>query len=191
MYFNGKRLQWCWAYLKRDIQKLIDSHDGPVKRLGHDLMREQRLLFEHWRRYKYREILWRAFQQQAGPIRDQFNSYLLRGSSSGNKKLTGFRNKLLPRKEHLWTFLKVEGIKPTNSTAERALRPAVIYRKLSLGTQSDSGSRYLERILTVSETYRLQNRNAYEYLVESMRSKFAGRVPSSLMHDPAKPCAAA
>lgn len=191
MYLNGKRLQWCWAHLKRDIQKLIDSHDGQVKRLGHDLMREQKLLFEHWRRYKSGEITWRVLRQRAGPIRDQFNSYLLRGSSSGNKQLTGFCNELLPRKEHLWTFLKVEGIEPTNNTAERALRPAVIYRKLSFGTQSDSGSRYLERILTVSETCRLQNRNAYEYLVQSMRSRFAGRVPPSLMPDHAKPCVAA
>ena len=96
---------------------------------------------------------------------------MLRGS--GNKKLSGFCDELLPRKEHLWTFLKVEGIEPTNNTAERTLRPAVIYRKLSFGTQSASGSRYLERILTISETCRLQNRNAYEYLIESMPAKFA------------------
>jgi len=86
---------------------------------------------------------------------------------------------------HLWTFLQVAGIEPTNNTAERALRPAVIYRKLSFGTQSDSGSRYLERILTVSETSRLQNRNASEYLVESMQFRFAGGVPPSLRPNPA------
>ena len=48
MYFDGKALQWCWAHIKRDIQRLIDSHDNQAKRLGHDLMRQQRLLFEHW-----------------------------------------------------------------------------------------------------------------------------------------------
>ncbi len=181
MYLDGKRLQWCWAHLKRDLQKLIDSPDGQVKRLGHDLMRQQGLLFEQWRRYKSGDITWRGFQRSAGPIRDQFNSYLLRGSFSGNKKLIGFCDGLLPRKKHLWTFLKVEGIEPTNNTAERTLRPAVIYRKLSFGTQSASGSRYLERILTISETCRLQNRNAYEYLIESMRAKFAGEVAPSLL----------
>jgi len=108
-HLDGKQLQWCWAHLKRDIQKLIDSSDGKVKRLGHDLMREQGLLFEQWRRYKTEEISWRGFQSLAGPIRDQFNSYLLRGSCSGNKKLSGLCNELLPRKVHLWTFLKVEG----------------------------------------------------------------------------------
>lgn len=183
MYLDGKRLQWCWAHLKRDIQKLIDSSDGKVKRLGHDLMRQQGLLFEQWRRYKAEEITWRGFQNLAGPIRDQFNSYLLRGSCSGNRKLVGFCDELLPRKDHLWTFLKVKGIEPTNNTAERTLRPAVIHRKLSFGTQSASGSRYLERILTVSETCRLQNRNAYEYLIQSMRAKFASLPAPSLLPD--------
>lgn len=181
MYLDGKRLQWCWAHLKRDIQKLIESPDGQVKRLGHDLMRQHRLLFEQWRRYKSKEITWRGFQNLAGPIRDQFNGLLLRGSYSGNKKLSGFCDELLPRKQHLWTFLKVEGIEPTNNTAERTLRPAVIYRKLSFGTQSAAGSRYLERILTISETCRLQNRNAYEFLIESMRAKFAGTSAPSLL----------
>jgi hypothetical protein len=181
MYLDGKRLQWCWAHLKRDIQKLIDSPDGQVRRLGHDLMRQEQLLFEHWHRYKAGEITWRGFQRLAGPIRDQFNSYLLRGSFSGNDKLIGFCDEILPRKEHLWTFLEVEGIEPTNNTAERTLRPAVIYRKLSFGTQSAKGSRYLERILTVSETCRLQKLNAYEYLIEAMHAQFSQQSAPSLL----------
>ncbi|MEM9360630.1 MAG: IS66 family transposase, partial [Pseudomonadota bacterium] len=63
----------------------------------------------------------------------------------------------------------------------RALRPAVIYRKLSFGAQSAAGSRYLERILTVSETCRLQNLNAYEFLVAAMEAKFAKRSAPSLL----------
>lgn len=181
MYLDGKRLQWCWAHLKRDIQKLIDSQDNQVKRLGHDLMRQQRLLFEHWRRYKSSEITWRGFQPLAGPIRTEFNGLLLRGSFSGNAKLMGFCDELWPRKEHLWKFTQVEGIEPTNNTAERALRPAVIYRKLSFGTQSAAGSRYLELLLTISETCRLQNRNAYQYLIQAMEAKFKGKAPPSLL----------
>jgi len=183
MYLDGKRLQWCWAHLKRDIQKLIDSPDGQVRRLGHDLMRQERLLFEQWRRYKAGEITWRGFRRLAAPIREQFNSLLVRGSFSGNAKLIGFCDEIWPRREHLWTFLKVEGIEPTNNTAERTLRPAVIYRKLSFGTQSVKGSRYLERILTISETCRLQNRSAYEYLIEAMRAQFSKQTAPSLLPD--------
>ena len=79
MYFDGKRLQWCWAHLKRDIQKLIDSNNNQVKRLGHDLMRQQKLLFQHWRRYKAGEIKWSTFQKTVRPIRKKFNALLLRG----------------------------------------------------------------------------------------------------------------
>lgn len=184
MYLDGKRLQWCWAHLKRDIQKLIDSPDHQVKRLGHDLMRQQRLLLGHWRRYKAGEIKWGTFQTSVRPIREEVRGLLLRGSFSGNAKLVGFCDELYPRREHLWTFTRIEGIEPTNNTAERALRPAVIYRKLSFGTQSASGSRYLERLLSVSETCRLQNRNAYQYLIEAMKAKFAGESAPSLLPSP-------
>lgn len=183
MYLDGKRLQWCWAHLKRDFQKLIDSTDGQVKRMGHDLMRQHVQLFKYWRKYKAGKIKWSTFQAYVRPIRDEVRCLLLRGKFSGNSKLVGFCEELYDRREHLWTFTRVEGIEPTNNTAERALRPAVIYRKLSFGTQSSAGSRYLERILTLSETCRLQNRNAYEYLIEAMEAKFAGKPAPSLLPD--------
>lgn len=181
MYLDGKRLQWCWAHLKRDFQKLIDSPNGKVKRLGHDLMRQQRQLFESWRQYKAGKIKWSTFQSYVLPIREEVRCLLLRGLFSGNDQLHGFCRELYDRREHLWTFTRVKGIEPTNNTAERALRPAVIHRKLSFGTQSAAGSRYLERILTVSETCRLQNRNAYEYLINAMQAKFARHSAPSLL----------
>ena len=181
MYLDGKRLQWCWAHLKRDIQRLIDSHDGQVKRMGHDLMRQQKLLFQHWRRYKNGKSSGAPSNHWPARSADEFNGLLLRGKFSGHDQLIGFCDELYPRREHLWTFTRVKGIEPTNNTAERALRPAVIYRKLSFGTQSASGSRYLERLLTVSETCRLQGRNAYQYLIEAMEAKFAGDSAPSLL----------
>ena len=181
MYFDGKQLQWCWAHLKRDIQKLIDSHDNQVKRLGHDLMRQEKLLFQHWRRYKANEITWKTFQRRAKPIREKFDSLLLRGTYSGNERLIGMCEELYARREWLWTFTEVEGVEPTNNEAERALRPAVIYRKLSFGTQSASGSRYLERLLTVTETCRRQSRSCYQYLVEAMEASYAGEASPSLL----------
>lgn len=191
MYLDGKRLQWCRAHLKRDFQKLIDSPDGQVRRMGHDLMRQHRRLFEYWRDYKSGKIKWRTFQCQVAPIREEVRELLLRGRFSGNTKLTGFCDELYDRREHLWTFTRVEGIEPTNNTAERALRPAVIHRKLSFGTQSASGSRCLERLLSISETCRLQNRNAYHYLIEAMQAKFAGTPAPSLRPANAETTAAA
>ncbi len=181
MYFDGKQLQWCWAHLKRDIQKLIDSQDNQVKRLGHDLMRELRLLFEQWHIYKTGQITWKTFQKRIRPIRKEFERLLLRGRNSGNKRLIGMCKELYKHRSWLWTFTEIAGLEPTNNTAERALRPAVIYRKLSFGTQSASGSRFIERLLTVSETCRLQNRSPFEYLVAAMTSHFAHQPPPSLL----------
>jgi transposase len=144
-------------------------------------MRQERLLFEYWQRYKRAEVNWKAFRRLASPVRKEFNSLLLRCSYSGNAKLIGFCDEILPPKDHLLTFLDVEGIEPTNYAAERALRSAVILRKLSFGTQSNRGSRYLERILSVSETSRLQKRNAYEYLIAVMKAKFSGETAPSLL----------
>jgi len=101
MYLDGKRLQWCWAHLKRDFQKLVDSSDGKVKRMGHDLMREHRKLFECWRRYKAGEIQWRTFQNKVIPIREKMRVLLLRGRFSGNAKLIGFCDELYDRREAL------------------------------------------------------------------------------------------
>jgi transposase len=181
MYFDGKRLQWCWSHLKRDFQKLFDSRDQQVKRLGSDLLRQQKLLFQHWRQYKDGKNKWTTFQQLVAPIRQKVDSLLLRGSYSGNPKLIGMCEELYNHRDWLWTFTEVEGIEPTNNSAERALRPAVIYRKLSFGTQSASGSRYLERILTVTQTCHLQRRSPYQYLISAMEAAFAGRPAPSLL----------
>ena len=181
MYFDGKRLQWCWSHLKRDLQKLIDKPDRQIKRLGHDLMRQQRQLFEKWRSYKANELSWSSFQEAIAPIREEFESLLLRGQFSGNSALIGICKELLKHRAWLWTFTEIQGIEPTNNAAERALRPAVIYRKLSFGTQSAAGSRFIERMLTVSETCRIQNRSPYQYLVRAMEAHFAKRSPPSLL----------
>lgn len=81
---------------------------------------------------------------------------------SENKRLKGMRKELFVHRDWLWTFFDVEGIQPTNNTAERALRPAENYRMLSFGTQSKAGSRFIERMLTISETCRLQKRPVYQ-----------------------------
>jgi transposase len=179
MYLDGKVLQWCWAHLKRDIQKLIDYQNNQVKRLGHDLMRQEKRLFHLWWRYKSGELTWRSFRSHVLPIKKEFNSLLVRGKFSGNRKIVGFCEELLLHRDWLWTFTTTKGIEPTNNEAERSLRPAVIHRKLTFGTQSDAGSRFLERIMTATETCRRQKRPSFDYLVQAMTAHFhKTKVPS-------------
>ena len=82
---------------------------------------------------------------------------------------------LYTHRNWLWTFLDVEGVEPTNNVGERALRHAVIWRKLSFGTQSAHGSRFVATILTVVQTCRQQSRNVFEYLTAEMEAHFASQ----------------
>jgi hypothetical protein len=118
--------------------------------------------FQHWKRYQAGEIRWETFRTSMRPVRQEIDALLLRGTFSGNKRLIGMFNELYKHRRWLWTFVDVKGVEPTNNTAERAWRPAVIDRKLSFGTQSESGSRFIERMLPVSETCRLQKRSMYD-----------------------------
>jgi len=141
-------------------------------------------MFLIWHRYKSGEIPWQTFRSEMQPVRDTVNSLLLRGQSSGNKRLTERCRELYSHRDWLWTFVEHQGVEPTNNTAERALRPAVIYRKLSFGTQSESGSRFIERMLTVSETCRLQKRSVYQWLCAAAEASLHQQPAPKLLDGP-------
>jgi transposase len=173
------RLQWCWAHLKRDFQALIDSPCTVKKRLGYDLMRETKKMFALWQKVRDGTLSRRAFRRRMQPIRQQIDRYLLRGYFDA--RTHGFCKELCDYRERLWTFLDVDGVEPTNNAAEQALRHAVIWRKLSFGTQSASGSRFVERMLTVIETCRRQKRNVFTWLTETVSAHYQGQPPPSLL----------
>lgn len=181
MYLSLSRLQWCWAHLKRDFQALIDSDDHQVKRLGHDLMRPTREMFRLWARYRDGTLTRRGWKRLMGPVQQEINDLLLRGVFSGNGRLIGMCQELYDHRDWLWTFLDVEGVEPTNNASERALRHAVIWRKLSFGTQSAKGSRFVETILTVVETCRQQARNVFDFLTNALQARLEAKSAPSLL----------
>jgi transposase len=179
------RLQWCWAHLKRDFQALADSNVPQVARLGHDLLRPTKELFRHWSRCRDGTTTRTEFEQQMEPIRREIDGLLLRGAFSGNPRLVGMCESLYDHRDWLWTFVDVGnsacGIEPTNNASERALRHAVIWRKLSFGTQSAAGSRFVETILTAVETCRQQRRNLFAFLSKTNQAAQAHRQPPTLL----------
>jgi len=179
MYWQFGRLQWCWAHLKRDFQALIDDPCPTKQRLGRDLMRPTKELFALWKRSRDGTITRETFERRMRPIRQQIDALLLRGYF--NPLTRSLCKELVEHREHLWTFTKFEGVEPTNNAAERALRHAVIWRKLSFGTQSASGSRFVERLLTVIETSRRQNRNVFLWLTDAVQAKLRGDTAPSLL----------
>ncbi len=181
MYWRVGRLQWCWAHLKRDFQALIDRGDNQAKRLGYDLRRQTCKLFEHWANYHNGTINRVAFVRRMAPVRREVEYLLLRGVNSGNKSLLGMCQELHGHRDWLWTFVRQEGVEPTNNAGERALRHAVIWRKLSFGTQSATGSRFVETMLTVIESCRQQHRNTFDYLTATVQAHLADQPGPSLL----------
>jgi transposase len=181
MYWSLGRLQWCWAHLNRDFQALIDSGDAKERRLGHDLMRPTRKLFRHWARYRDGTLTRTGFQRLMTPIRAEIEALLLRGAFSGHSRLHGMCNELYDHRAWLWTFVEHQGVEPTNNASERALRHSVIWRKLSFGTQSASGSRFVETMLSVIETCRQQQRPVFAYLANTVAAHFACQPTPSLL----------
>jgi arylsulfatase A-like enzyme len=179
LYWRFGKLQWCWAHLKRDFQALIDSPCRTRKRLGHALMRQTEALFGLWKRVRDGTLSRRTFRRRMQPIREKVKWLLLGGYFDGRTR--SVCKELWKHREHLWTFVDVPGVEPTNNAAERALRHAVIWRKLSFGTQSAAGSRFVERMLTVIETCRRLARNAFAWLTEAVRAAFSGRPTPPLL----------
>ena len=116
------------------------------------------------------------------PIRGAVEGLLLRGVFSGNGRLTGTCDALWRDRENLWTFVEVAGVEPSNNQAERALRHAVIWRKLSFGTQSPAGSRFVETMLTVIETCRQQEKNAFDYITQAVQAHITGQKSRPLLN---------
>jgi transposase len=181
MYWRVQRLQWCWAHLKRDFQAMIDTGNPRSKWLGERLRAATCELFEHWAEYRAGRISRFALVRRMGPVRRKVERLLLRGMQSGNPDVRGTCRELYEHREWLWTFLRHEGVEPTNNAGERSLRHAVIWRKLSFGTQSAAGSRFVETMLTVIETCRQQRRNVFTFLTHAVEAHLAHQPAPSLL----------
>lgn len=175
-----ERRQYCWAHLRRDFQAMIDRRDEGSA-AGADLLAASNRLFHGWHRYRDGEMAWSTFLGYARPIRWGVRQALGRGASCAGEKTAATCRTLLEGEEHLWTFLRVRGVEPTNNSAERALRHAVLWRKSSGGTASEWGSRFVERVLSVAATCRQQGRDVLEFLTDCFRSQVLGRRPPSLL----------
>ena len=100
---------------------------------------------------------------------------------SSDRKAAGLCRELTKWWSALWTFARVGGVEPMNNGAERALRPAVLWRKGSFGCDSEAGSRFAERLLTVVATCRQQGRGLLAFLVAAGEAALRDSPPPSLL----------
>jgi transposase len=172
--------QLCWAHLARDFQALVDRGGAaaPVGTAGLALIRA---LFTAWHLFQGGALDRAGLQAQARPLQDAFGRVLERGAHGPDAKAAGLCRALDRLWPALWTFLEVDGVDPTNNAAERALRPAVLWRKGSLGTQSDGGARFVERMLTVVATCKQHSRSVLDYLTTVCIAAQLGQPVPSLL----------
>jgi transposase len=172
--------QICWSHLERDFQAMIDR-GGAGEATGCVLLRLAKRLFRWWHRLRDGTIDGGRFKTIAARLRREVKAALEGGLSCGCAKTAATCFEILKVEKALWTFVRVEGVEPTNNGPERALRHAVIWRRISGGTDSADGSRFVERMLTVAATCRQQKRNVLDYLSSCFEAHLRGqKVPSLL-----------
>ena len=179
-WLDLQRRQLCWAHLKRDFQKLVER-GGASQRLGEAFLAQVEQLFRLWQRVREGTLNRQDFQTQVTPICTQVHGLLCQGANLDHAKTRHTCKNLLKLEPALWTFVHRECVEPTNNHAERCLRRAVLWRRRSFGTQSETGSRFVERVLTTVTTLRQQKRDGLDYLTTACAAAICGDKPPSLL----------
>lgn len=161
-----KRRQICWSHLQRDFEFHAEGR-GSDKQLGEAGLEVCKELFWAWEIYAHTRDR-TELQRRVRVLQRQLKAVLREHSvrHARYRQSRRFARALLKIWPALWTFAKHERVQPTNNHAERCLRSAVIYRKLSLGSQSEPGEQRIARLLSAHTTCRLQGRSLHAYLID-------------------------
>lgn len=178
-----ERRQVCWAHLKRNFVALAEW-GGPIGAWGQQAVPLTDALFAAWHRFQAGALDRPGLLLTLAPLQAQFQALLATGVGGPSAKVRGVCREVQGLWPALWTFLTVPGVEPTNNAAERALRPAVLWRKGCFGVQSEHGARFVERILTVAASCQQQHRPVFPFLVEAVTAYQAGRPAPSLLATP-------
>jgi transposase len=172
--------QLCWSHLKRNFQELVDR-GSPATRVGRPGLRAADAIFGAWKRHQEGRLTLPGLRRRLAPQKRKLERALKRGLKNQDRKARAMAKDLGPQYACLWTFTKTDGMAPHNNLAERMIRPAVLWRKSSFGTQSLRGSRFAECMLTVSQTLRLQGWSVLDFVERSIRAARCGKPAPSLL----------
>ena len=166
----------CCATLQRS-----EGRGGASEEIGAALLAQAHQMFTWWHRVCEGTLKRSTFRSYMSPLRREVERLLEAGSQCGVSTTEGMCHEILKRREALWTFVQVEGVEPTNNAAERSIRPGVQWRKISFGTQSEEGSRFVESMMTVVATLKQQQRNVLAYLTAAHEAALRGEAAPSLL----------
>jgi transposase len=173
-HLPSSRRQLCWAHLRRDFTAHTEGLAAEKEFGEHGLVLCERVdwAWEVFQNTSERHELKRTIRQLQRKYKPIIHGYA--SKKARNKRCRGMARNLLKAWPALWTFATHDGVEPTNNHAERALRSAVIYRKLSLGSQSKNGEQRTARLLSAHTTCRLQGRSLFVYLTDTLTAHARG-----------------
>ncbi len=179
---EGER-QLCWSHADRDFEK-IASRDGFDKWIGEQLLNCKAIVFDLWHDFKdgyitRDELIKRIEVGPKEDIRLLFKVGALHDDCRNKTKATCID--YLKRFDMLWVFVYGENVEPTNNEAERCLRHAVIWRKISYGSQSEAGERFVERVMTVAMTLKRRVKNSFDYFTQCFSAFIYGEHPPPVL----------
>jgi transposase len=156
-YRNHPRRQRCLAHLIRKGLALAEGWYDGGSGFGRDLVRDLRRLIE------------RVHDGEGGDApavkrlmaRIQWNCQCNRHEAEN--KVRELAGEILNDWDAVVAFVHDPSLPPTNNDAERALRHAVIARRISFGTRTDEGSRFYAAALSVIETCRRRTVDPWAY----------------------------
>lgn len=173
---HGGPQQLCWSHTDRDFEK-IAGREGFDKWVGEELLKCKSIVFDLWHSFKAGQIRRDELicRIEAGPKAD-LKLLLKIGAvhEESQSKTKATCRDFFFRYESLWVFVYTENVEPTNNAAERSLRFGVIWRKLSYGSQSEVGERFVERVMTVAMTLKLRAENTLEYFTQCFKALIRG-----------------
>jgi transposase len=175
-------MQFCWAHIIRDVKalkyELAFENDKPFSAL----MRQRiGTLFRVWHTHKRGQISRPRLIELAQPLIQEMREFLKENQHAASGDVSRFCVQLLKKWNSLFTFIYHEGIEPTNNLAERLIRSGVKSRKISYCTRSKNGQILLARLLTVSQTCRMQERNSFEFFRDAIHAYRNNLTPPSLL----------
>jgi transposase len=181
-WVEAARRQLCWAHLIRDFKKIAER-GGRSEKIANAVLEYVEEMFKLWHMYREGKRGRPWLQRKMRRIREEVEYLLAQGAECGHSKTEETCKRILKLKAALWTFVDVPDVEPTNNIAERTIRPYVLWRKASFGTQSERGNLFVERMLTVSATCKQQDRNVLQYVTDAVRAHYRGESAPSLLPD--------
>ncbi len=181
-HLDPARRQVCWSHLLRDFCFHAESPLAHQSEFGEAGLRIAEGVFSAWREFGAGGDR-RQLRRRIGPLERELRALCEAGKRKSVKTRyhRGLARNLIKVWPALWSFVEHEGVEPTNNRAERGLRHAVIYRRLSQGSRSEQGALVTERLLSAAVSCRLQGRSLFAYLAEVAQASVRGQPAPALV----------